>query len=135
MVHVYVTISLRILKLKTNFKYPSLNLILFRCSMNKSLQVSVIPYKHQCMQSSCFFPPDVDAIPLSLSFYFLFFFLQLHFLLMHFGVIFLNSLSQVLSLQAPLWLCLNENCLSVKMLIWLSKFFFFFFLKMVNSNI
>ena len=61
MVHIYVTINLRISKLITNFKYQSLNLILFRCSMSKSFQVSVIPGKHQCMQSSCFFPPDVDG--------------------------------------------------------------------------
>lgn len=29
--------------------------------MNKSFQVSVIPGKHQCMQSSCFFPPAADG--------------------------------------------------------------------------
>lgn len=29
--------------------------------MNKSFQVSVIPGKHQCMQSSCLFPPAVDG--------------------------------------------------------------------------
>lgn len=31
--------------------------MLYRCCMNKSFHVSVSPGKHQCMQSSCFFPP------------------------------------------------------------------------------
>lgn len=35
--------------------------MLFRRSTNKSFQVSVMPGKHQCMQSSCFFPPAVDG--------------------------------------------------------------------------
>lgn len=41
--------------------YFVLNLTLFNCAMNKSFQVSVIPGKHQCMQSSCFFPPAADG--------------------------------------------------------------------------
>ena len=31
--------------------------MLYRCCMNKSFHVSVSPGKHQCIQSSCFFPP------------------------------------------------------------------------------
>lgn len=37
------------------------SLMLFRWAINKSFQVSVTPGKHQCIQSSCFFPPAVDG--------------------------------------------------------------------------
>lgn len=35
--------------------------IFSRCAASKSFHVSVNPGKHQCMQSSCFFPPVVEG--------------------------------------------------------------------------
>lgn len=35
--------------------------MLLKCAMNKSFHVSVSPGKHQCMQSSCLFPPAADG--------------------------------------------------------------------------
>lgn len=41
--------------------------MLYRCCMNKSFHVSVSPGKHQCIQSSCFFPPAEAGCASALS--------------------------------------------------------------------